>query len=282
MIKIFVISMALAVQQVSCLPTNPAATMLVANQKGFHKVLAAPSHARNAGINLRGGGSTSNNQLKSKKGGLMDIHELTNAELREYIGDLVVEQLWAVLPVCIFLAGCQLIVLRHGINGAEGILFGLSLVVAGLTLFHFGLLYGLMPTGRAIGKKLPANLPLGKILAIACLLGTAVTMAEPALGIVKTAGSLVHENKAPYLYALLHRQQVSIHFLHTIAILQNQNGKTQLWALGEWSKAKLDLSRGPVRPPSSQPYMIMPQHWSKAVVTICPPQQQQPSARCPR
>lgn len=43
---------------------------------------------------------------------------------------------------------------------------------------------------------------------VAGLLGVAVTMAEPALSVVKTAGSLILEKQAPYLYALLHHRQV--------------------------------------------------------------------------
>jgi len=35
----------------------------------------------------------------------------------------------------------------------------------------------------------------------------AVTLAEPALSVVKTAGSLIQEDQAPYLYTLLHHRQ---------------------------------------------------------------------------
>lgn len=216
LIKIVSFSVILAAHQVACLPTDRPAVLHVGikldNQNRLNRILT-PRHALNhANVHnkiLRGGAS-GDNQSKSKGDGLINIQDLTNTELREYVGNLIVDQLWAVLPICVFLAGCQIIVLRHGISGAEGIVFGLALVVAGLALFNFGLLYGLMPTGREIGKKLPTILPLGKLLAIAGILGVAVTLAEPALGIVKTAGSLVHENKAPYLYALLHRQQVCI------------------------------------------------------------------------
>ena len=42
---------------------------------------------------------------------------------------------------------------------------------------------------------------------MAFLLGVAVTLAEPALAVVKTAASLIREHQAPHLFALLHSQQ---------------------------------------------------------------------------
>ena len=37
-------------------------------------------------------------------------------------------------------------------------------------------------------------------------LGVAVTLAEPALGVVKSAGSLIRKEQAPHLFVLLHEQ----------------------------------------------------------------------------
>ena len=48
---------------------------------------------------------------------------------------------------------------------------------------------------------------LRSFLLVAGLLGVAVTLAEPALSVVKTAGSLIRENQAPYLFSLLHDRQ---------------------------------------------------------------------------
>jgi hypothetical protein len=161
---------------------------------------------------LRGGGFGSRKKeidvKKKEEPPMVDIHRLPPKVIIDYIGKLLVDQLWAVLPICVFLAGIQLTILRQGIAGAGGILSGLVLVVLGLALFNFGLLYGLMPTGRELGLRLPSVLPLDRLLIVAGVLGVAVTLAEPALGIVKTAGELIDEEQAPYLYALLHRQQV--------------------------------------------------------------------------
>jgi hypothetical protein len=155
---------------------------------------------------LRGGGLFGSRKKKEPE--LIDIRKVPAPELREYVGNLVLDQVWAVLPMCVFLAGFQVLVLRLGIDGAYRIAFGLAMVVVGLALFNFGLLYGLMPSGKELGIKLPLALPLEHLLAVAGILGVAVTLAEPALGVVKHAGSLIDEAQAPYLYSLLHHKQV--------------------------------------------------------------------------
>ncbi len=66
-----------------------------------------------------------------------------------------------------------------------------------------GLKQGLIPFGESIGNTLPKKVGLFTVLFIAFLLGIGVTFAEPAIGALKAAGSLVKPEKAPYLYALL-------------------------------------------------------------------------------
>jgi hypothetical protein len=92
------------------------------------------------------------------------------------------------------------------IDHALEILLGLTLAIAGLALFAFGLLNGLMPMGERLGRQLPLALSLPALLGVAGALGVAVTLAEPALGVVKTAGSLIRKEQAPHLYVLLHEQ----------------------------------------------------------------------------
>jgi nitrogen regulatory protein PII len=60
-----------------------------------------------------------------------------------------------------------------------------------------------MPFGETIGITLPAKARFPIVLFIAFLLGIGVTYAEPAIGALKTAGSIVDVGQAPYLYALL-------------------------------------------------------------------------------
>ena len=205
--KILTIAYFLYFNEVLCLPTN----RLQMNAIDLHRNHRTnPPHQLSKQIQryndvLRGGGWSPN---KSNIKTPVRIQELPASDLRGYVENLLVDQLRAVLPMCIFLAGCQLIILRQPISGSGSILLGITLVVLGLALFNFGLLYGLIPTGKEIGLKLPSILPLSQLLAVAGILGVAVTLAEPALGVVKTAGSHIKEDQAPYLYALLHKQQV--------------------------------------------------------------------------
>jgi hypothetical protein len=76
-------------------------------------------------------------------------------------------------------------------------------VIIGLMFFMEGLKVGLMPFGESIGTILPAKSKLPVVMVIAFILGIGVTFAEPAIGALKTAGSIVDVNQAPYLYALL-------------------------------------------------------------------------------
>ncbi|EKX49467.1 hypothetical protein GUITHDRAFT_136128 [Guillardia theta CCMP2712] len=124
-----------------------------------------------------------------------------------FVSKSLLEQGKSVLPVCLFLMGFQVIVLGQEVKQYKELLLGLLLAVVGLALFTFGLLNGLMPMGERIGLRLPSILPLSSVLFIAAILGVAVTLAEPALGVVKTAGSLIQPQHAPNLHALLHSRQ---------------------------------------------------------------------------
>jgi hypothetical protein len=70
-------------------------------------------------------------------------------------------------------------------------------------LFLEGLGLGLMPFGETIGNRLPKKSPLWLVLLIAMLLGIGVTFAEPAIGALQAAGTIVDVQKAPYLWLLL-------------------------------------------------------------------------------
>jgi len=159
----------------------------------------------------------------------------TCADVALYGWRLVWEQVVAVVPVCAFLAlfqvsgedatcapapprhadasplaglcaRAQVVVIGQAIEHAAETLAGLCLAIVGLALFTFGLLNGLMPMGERLGRQLPLALSLTALLGVASLLGIAVTLAEPALGVVKTAGSLIRKEQAPHLFVLLHEQ----------------------------------------------------------------------------
>jgi len=123
--------------------------------------------------------------------------------IKPYISVRLNEQIRAVLPLSIYLVLFQLFILKQNVADHWVITVGLISVIIGLMLFMEGLKVGLMPFGETIGTVLPSKSPLPVVLGIAFLLGIGVTFAEPAIGALKTAGSTVGVNEAPYLYALL-------------------------------------------------------------------------------
>ena len=131
--------------------------------------------------------------------GTSDIYRL----LQPYLSVRFIEQLRAVLPLAAYLALFQLFILKVSVEDAGIITAGLVAVIIGLMVFMEGLKVGLMPFGELLGTSLPAKVGLAVVLLIAFLLGIGVTFAEPAIGALQTAGSLVDVAKAPYLYTLL-------------------------------------------------------------------------------
>ena len=123
--------------------------------------------------------------------------------IRPYVSSRLQDQLRAVIPLAIYLVLFQLIVLREDIADAWIISSGLMAVILGLMLFMEGLRVGLMPFGEALGTSLPTKARLPVVLLIAFLLGIGVTFAEPAIGALKAAGSIVKVDSAPFLFTLL-------------------------------------------------------------------------------
>ncbi len=129
----------------------------------------------------------------------MDIYRLVTP----YVSVRFVEQLRAVLPLALYLAVFQMVVLQRSVADAAVIGGGLMAVMVGLMLFMEGLKLGLMPFGETIGDLLPRKSSLPVVLLIVFLLGVGVTFAEPAIGALQAAGALVSADKAPLLSALL-------------------------------------------------------------------------------
>lgn len=144
-------------------------------------------------------GNELNTRREAIKVGAADVYRL----LSPYLSVRFFEQLRAVLPLAAYLALFQLFILRESVTDAGVITLGLVAVILGLMVFMEGLKVGLMPFGEALGTSLPAKAGLAVVLTIAFLLGIGVTFAEPAIGALQTAGSLVDVSKAPYLYTLL-------------------------------------------------------------------------------
>ena len=120
-----------------------------------------------------------------------------------YCGLRVLDQLKAVAPLAAYLMLFQLLVLRHPVDSALTLCFGLIAVVIGLAVFMEGLSTGLMPFGTIIGDNLPKKASMFVVLVIIGILGIGVTFAEPAIGALQAFGSSVDVTKAPYLYELL-------------------------------------------------------------------------------
>ncbi len=123
--------------------------------------------------------------------------------LQPYVSVRFMEQVKSVIPLGLYLALFQILILRQLVENSWAIIGGLFAVIVGLMFFMEGLKLGLMPFGTIIGKRLPEKSPLPLVLVITLLLGIGVTFAEPAIGALKVAGQNVAAERAPYLYVLL-------------------------------------------------------------------------------
>ncbi|MFT5208575.1 MAG: hypothetical protein ACI9CE_000289 [Flavobacterium sp.] len=128
-----------------------------------------------------------------------DIYRL----LKPYVSVRFMEQFSAVVPLAVYLVLFQVFILRQSVADSATIGVGLIAVIMGLMIFMEGLKVGLMPFGELLGTSLPAKASLPVVVFVVFLLGIAVTFAEPAIGALQTAGSLVDVVQAPYLYTLL-------------------------------------------------------------------------------
>jgi hypothetical protein len=122
-----------------------------------------------------------------------------------YIRKKITEQIKAVASIILYLLLFQTIVLGTPITQASVIALGVAMVILGLSFFMEGLLLGIMPMGEEIGIRLPQKTGIRTILIIAFILGVGATFAEPAIGILKAAGSSVSAWQAPLLFLLLNK-----------------------------------------------------------------------------
>jgi hypothetical protein len=135
----------------------------------------------------------------------IDVYRLLNP----YISSRFREQLKAVMPLGLYLAFFQILALQVNIKEPLQVFNGFLAVVGGLMMFMEGLKVGVMPLGGAIGDKLPAKASLPVFIMITLALGVGVTLAEPAMGSLKIAGSTLRPEDSPYLYAILNDWQLA-------------------------------------------------------------------------
>ena len=126
------------------------------------------------------------------------------AILWPYISNRFVEQLKALWIIILYLFVFQLWVLKLPVVYSLMIIIGVLVVILGLMFFLEGLMLGLMPFGETIGTKLPIKSSLPVILGFSFVLGVMATYAEPAISVLKAAGSNVKPDEAPLLYSILH------------------------------------------------------------------------------
>ncbi|MEX2200207.1 MAG: DUF1538 domain-containing protein [Dongiaceae bacterium] len=131
----------------------------------------------------------------------IDVYRL----LAPYVSVRFWAQVRAVVPLAVYLALFQLVVLRQQVDDSFAILAGLLAVILGLMLFMEGLGLGVMPFAEAIGNRLPKRQRLPVVLVVAFILGVGATFAEPAIGALQAAGSIVDVARAPYLHLLLNQ-----------------------------------------------------------------------------
>lgn len=122
-----------------------------------------------------------------------------------YVKERITAQIKSVALIVIYLMCFQTIVLKIAISEAAIVATGIAVVVLGLAFFMEGLFLGLMPLGEVIGIKLPQKTKLPIILTFAFVLGLGATFAEPAIGILKTAGAYVKAWDAPLLFLILNK-----------------------------------------------------------------------------
>jgi len=122
-----------------------------------------------------------------------------------WVGNKIVEQIRCVSLIVVYLVLFQLVVLGIPIADATVVALGIGVVIVGLALFMEGLFLGLMPLGEVCGVMLPQKTVLPVILIFAFILGLGATFAEPAIGVLKMAGSSVSAWNAPLLFLILNK-----------------------------------------------------------------------------
>lgn len=120
-----------------------------------------------------------------------------------YITENFFAQLKSIWFIIAYLAIFQILVLGLPIVYTSMISVGMFVVIIGLMFFMEGLRIGLMPLGETIGAILPRNTPLWGVLLFAFILGVGATFAEPAIAVLRSAGSGVLVEQTPLLYSLL-------------------------------------------------------------------------------
>lgn len=110
--------------------------------------------------------------------------------------DLVIEVIYSVIPITAVILIVQ-ILMKFSSADISQFLLGAFFICLGLLLFLLGTKIGVVPIGKMIGEYLPNTGKIGLILVLGCLLGFAVTIAEPDVQILATQVDLVSGGDVP-------------------------------------------------------------------------------------
>lgn len=121
-------------------------------------------------------------------------------------------------PIILVIAFFQIFVLQRPVGELPALMEGALLVVAGLTLFIYGLEVALFPMGEALANALARKGSVAWLIVFSFLLGFGTTIAEPALIAVSeeaadaaaTAGAILNTDDARARYALGLRLTVAL------------------------------------------------------------------------
>jgi hypothetical protein len=122
------------------------------------------------------------------------------------------------LPIVLVISTFQIFVFRSPVTGLFSIAAGGLLVVAGLTIFIFGLRLALFPVGESLAHALAKKGSVFWLVVFAFLLGFGTTIAEPALiaisaeaaQVAANAGAIATLDEAKSSYALGLRLTVAL------------------------------------------------------------------------
>lgn len=134
------------------------------------------------------------------------------------------------VPIVIVIAFFQIVVVQTPLEGVFELFAGALLVLAGLTLFIFGLELALFPIGESLAYSLARKGSLFWLVVFAFLLGFGTTVAEPALTAVAKEASLVaaeagaigntDDARAAYVFGLRITVAVSVGFALILGVLR--------------------------------------------------------------
>eukprot|EP01138_Halocafeteria_seosinensis_P012414 gb/GECG01012684.1/.p1 GENE.gb/GECG01012684.1/~~gb/GECG01012684.1/.p1 ORF type:complete len:984 (+),score=112.22 gb/GECG01012684.1/:1-2952(+) len=124
-----------------------------------------------------------------------------------YIIRQMIEHIFAVVPLTLYLSLFVVIFFQEGVEGGGPIAGGVISMIGGLLLFLEGIKISCMPLGEIVGRRLPEKYPLPVFFIVCFCLGVLTTFAEPAIAALTPLGALVKVDESPFLFHILNDWQ---------------------------------------------------------------------------